>query len=267
MLIDANGWWEHGRMVCSRWFVRDITRQVELEREILSVAEQERQRLGQDLHDDLCQQLTGIEFLSQTLAGQLASNSVRNVNRAREIARMIRQAITHTRDLAHGLSPTELEADGLTGALEQLADRTGAMFKVACRFRCKSPVEFEDSELGIHLYRIAQEAVTNAVKHGKASRVAITLALSKKELVLSVTDNGSGLPNSLHKSRGMGLRVMQYRAGVIGGSLEISRNAMGGTTVTCSVSKALIKLRQNPYDKNKQEPNSSRKPTASIHRR
>jgi two-component system sensor kinase FixL len=247
--------------------VRDITRQVELEREILTVAEQERQRLGQDLHDDLCQQLTGIEFLSQTLAGQLASHSARNVNRAREIARMIRQAITHTRELAHGLSPTELEADGLTGALRQLADRTHSMFHVACRFRCKSPVEFKDSELGIHLYRIAQEAVTNAVKHGKARRVSINLALTRKALLLSIIDNGSGLPTHVEKSRGMGLRVMQYRAGVIGGTLSFHSNGTGGTTVTCSVSNALINLEAKSYDENNQKPDQLRNATASIHRR
>jgi PAS domain S-box-containing protein len=251
VLIDANGLWERGRMVHSRWFVRDITRQVELEREILSVAEQERQRLGQDLHDDLCQQLTGIEFLSQTLAGQLASSSGRNVERAREIARMIRQAITHTRDLAHGLSPTELEADGLIGALHQLADRTRAMFRVTCQFHCKVPVEFKDTGLGIHLYRIAQEAVTNAVKHGKARRVDISLARNKKVLRLAVADNGAGLPSSLQKMRGMGLRVMQYRAGVIGGTLELGQNAAGGTTVTCSVSNTLLNHQTNPQHENK----------------
>jgi len=266
VLIDANGWWEHGRMVCSRWFVRDITRQVELEREILSVAEQERQRLGQDLHDDLCQQLTGIEFLSQTLAGQLVSHSARNVNRAREIARMIRQAITHTRELAHGLSPTELEADGLNGALQQLAERTHSMFRVKCGFQSKAPVEFKDPEWGIHLYRIAQEAVTNAVKHGKAKRVGIKLIRNRRGLMLTVADNGTGLPPSLHKSRGMGLRVMEYRAGVIGGTLEFHRNPTGGTTVTCSVSNEFINLEANLYDEDKQEPDNVRNPTTSVHR-
>jgi signal transduction histidine kinase len=240
VLIDANGLWEDGRLIYSRWFVRDITRQAELEREILSVAEQERQRLGQDLHDDLCQQLTGIEFLSQTLAGQLASSSGRQVARAREIARMIRQAIKHTRELAHGLSPTELESEGLTGALHQLAERTHSMFHIDCLFRCKFPVAFKDPGLAVHLFRIAQEAVTNAIKHGKARRVTIQLTRSERGLALAIRDNGHGLPTTLEKSRGMGLRVMQYRAGVINGTLALHRNASGGATVKCVVSNSFI---------------------------
>jgi two-component system CheB/CheR fusion protein len=179
---------------------------------------------------------------------------------------MIRQAITHTRDLAHGLSPTELEANGLVGALQQLADRTRSMFHVTCNFRRQGLVEFTGSEFGIHLYRIAQEAISNAVKHGKARRVRINLALTKKALVLSITDNGSGLPPGAGKSRGMGLRVMQYRAGVIGGTLEFHRNRNGGTTVTCSVNNALIKPEAKSYDESNQIPDNSHIAAAGVHR-
>ena len=246
VLIDANGLWEHSRFVLSRWYVRDITRQIELEREILSIAERERQRLGQDLHDDLCQQLTGIEFLSQTLTGELSHRSQDLAERAREITKMIRQAVNHTRELAHGLSPAELEVNGLIGALGELAGRTRNMFGIACRFQCRKFDLSLNPTVSIHLYRIAQEAVANAIKHGKASRVDIGLTQNQKRLVLGVKDNGLGMPTHPRKRKGMGLRVMQYRAGVIAGTLVFQRNAAGGNTVMCTVSDAFLQIKRKP---------------------
>ena len=236
VLIDASGLWTHGRMVHSRWFVRDITRQVELEREILVIAERERQRIGRDLHDDLCQQLTGIEFLSQTLAGRLQLRGEQEAERAREIAQLIREAILRTRELAHGLSPVVLETVGLAGALQELAAQSRRLFNVDCRFHCRSASLNGGYSLGIHLYRIAQEAISNAVKHGNATRVDIGLGRNNGRLVLAVRDNGVGMPPKLRKRKGMGLRVMRYRAGVIGGTLALQPNRNGGTIVSCSVS-------------------------------
>lgn len=238
VLIDANGLWENGRLLYSRWFVRDITRQLELEREVLVVAERERQRIGHELHDDLCQQLTGIEFLSQTLAGQLSGVSAVNADRAREIAQMVRKAIDHTRELAHGLAPVQLETVGLNGALEELAARTRRLFQIDCRFRSNAHAWTHDPALGIHLYRIAQEAVSNALKHGRAKRVEIGLVRNKYRLMLAVSDNGVGLPTKPRKSKGTGLRVMQYRAGAIHGHLVVRRNLKGGTTVSCTINDA-----------------------------
>ena len=140
VLVDANGLWEKGRLVYSRWFVRDITRSVELEREILAISEREQRRLGHDLHDDLCQQLAGIEFLSHTLAGDLAARRVHEAAQASEIARMVQHAMNLTRDLARGLSPVWLEVNGLTDALQELAARTTSVFRIDCRFRCAAPL-------------------------------------------------------------------------------------------------------------------------------
>lgn len=235
VLIDANGLWERGQLVYSRWFVRDITRRKELEREILAISEREQRRIGQDLHDDLGQQLTGIEYLAQTLAGQLTPISKAASNRAGEIARMVQRATSHTRELAHGLSPIGLEADGLMIALRQLAARTKQVFRIDCRFRCSPAVYIHDPEVGVHLYRIAQEAVSNAIKHGKARRIDIGLVLNGERVVLAVSDNGIGMPKRPRKRKGMGLRVMQYRAGVIGGSLVVQRQPDGGTTFVCVV--------------------------------
>lgn len=232
VLIDANGLWMRKKLVYSRWFVRDVTDRVNLEKEILLVAERERQRIGRDLHDDLCQQLTGVEFLSQALAGQLRQASGAQAERAREIAQMVRTAITHTRELAHGLSPMRLESLGLRGAMHELSERTKKLFGIHCRFICKKPVMSDDDAVNIHLYRIAQEAVGNAIKHGKSKRIDIELSRNENKMVLTVKDFGTGMPRKI-RSKGMGLRVMQYRAGVIGGTLQVEPNPEGGTIIIC----------------------------------
>jgi len=241
VLVDANGLWEDGKLVHSRWFVRDITRRLELEREILATTDREQRRIGQDLHDDLGQQLAGIEFLTQTLVGQLAKISRPAQVRAREIARMVRRTMTRARELARGLSPIGLETDGLTVSLRELAARTKKLFRVDCRFKCKGTVLIHDHHVGIHLYRIAQEAVSNAVKHGKASRIDIGLTKNAERIVLAVSDNGIGLPIKMRNKKGMGLHVMQYRAGVIDASLIAQRQPDGGTAFVCSVKEPPLK--------------------------
>src|SRR5262249_43537403 len=224
VLIDANGYWEGEQLMHSRWFVRDITHRIELEREILTISEREQRRLGHDLHDDLCQQLAGIEFLSQTLASDLAAHAAVEAGQAREIAQSVQNAMTQTRELARGLSPVGMEAEGLMEGLRQLAERTRKIFRLECHFRCPACVLVPDHAVAIHLYRIAQEAVGNAIKHGKAGSVTIALAAVGNNLRLGVTDDGIGIPRKRPRTKGMGLRIMQYRAGVIGGSLGVQRN-------------------------------------------
>ncbi len=239
VVIDANGLWEFGRLVHSRWVVRDVTRRVELQREIIAAAERERQRIGRDLHDDLCQQLTGIEFLSQTLAGGLRSGNGEHAARAREIAGMVRNAITRTRELAHGLAPMELETMGLAGALQALSRRTRKVAGIDCRFRCRAaalPLDCSDP-VTVHLYRIAQEAVANALKHARAKHVEISLRRNGRLLTLAVKDDGVGLPARLRSGTGAGLRGLRYRAELIGGAIVFESRRGGGTTVTCSVSE------------------------------
>jgi signal transduction histidine kinase len=237
VLVDANGLWEGGQLVHSRWFVRDITRRVELEREILAVSEREQRRIGRDLHDDLGQQLAGIEFLAQTLAGHLAEMSKPAARRAREIARLAQKTMVRTRELAHGLSPLGLESNGLMAALRELAGRVNQLFQIDCRFRCRTPVVIREQDTCIHLYRIAQEAVNNAVKHGKARRIDIGLAASKDRIILAVRDDGIGLRKIPRNHKGLGLKVMQYRAGVIDASLVAQRQPNGGTAFVCTVKR------------------------------
>ena len=213
-------------------FIRDITERKRLEKEILDISEREQRRIGQDLHDGLCQHLAGIELMSQVLEQKLARRSKAAAARAGDIAKNVRDAIGHTRLLARGLSPVTLESEGLMSALQELAMNTEKIFRVACRFDCDPPVLVHDYPAATHLFRLAQEAVSNAIKHGQAKRILIRLKEERGRLALSIIDNGSGFPTRISKSKGMGLRIMQSRAGMIGGTLAIERNAVGGTSVT-----------------------------------
>ena len=244
--ISASTFLLKGRkMVCG--IVRDITRKLELEREILAISDREQARLGRDLHDDLCGQLAGIEFLSQRLAADLVVHSADAVARAREIAQMVRHTMTKTRDLARGLAPIGLEAQGLTEALRDLAGRTQRVFGVTCRFRCRAPVLVPDHRTAFHLYRIAQEAVGNAIKHGKPRRVEIVLSGKDHRAILAVQDDGSGLPREGSRCNGMGLQIMKYRAEVIGGSLSVQTRPGKGTAVICTVSTGLSDPLGGPF--------------------
>lgn len=215
--------------------VRDITERKELEKEILEIGERERRRIGRDLHDGLCQHLAGIEMMSQVLEQKLSARSRDAARRAGEIAKNVREAISQTRSLARGLSPVTLESEGLMSALQELAVNTEKIFGVACRLACEPPVTVSDQTAATHLFRLAQEAVANAVKHGRAKRIAIQLIQHRDRLILKVTDDGAGLPTEIPWSKGMGLRIMQSRAGMMNGTLAIERNPGGGVSVVCSV--------------------------------
>ena len=221
----------------AHWLVifRDITERKRLEKEILEISDRERQRIGQDLHDGLCQHLAGIELMSQVLEQQLAPKSKAAAARAGDIARHVREGISQTRALARGLSPVTLESEGLMSALRELAASMENMFAVKCRLVCDPPVVFKDPVTATHLYRIAQEAVSNAIKHGKAGEVVLQLQTKGGQTRLSVRDNGVGFPKAIPKQKGMGLRIMQSRAGLIGGSLTIEKGPAGSTTVLCTV--------------------------------
>ena len=212
----------------------DITDRKRLENEILQISEREQHRLGQDLHDGLCQHLAGIEFMSQVLAQRLAAKSKADAASAAEIAKLVRSAISHTRDLARGLSPVVLESDGLMAALQDLAENTQQRFSLSCRFECAPPILIHDNAVATHLYRIAQEAVGNAIKHGQARHIVIRLKTAPPRIALTIHDDGVGLPATLPKHKGMGLRIMQYRAGKCGGSLAAQPDPGGGTRVVCS---------------------------------
>jgi PAS domain S-box-containing protein len=213
--------------------VRDITHHRELEQEILAISEREQRRIGQDLHDDLCQQLGGIEYLSEALRNQLKNQP--ESEKAGEIAQLIRAAIEHTRLLARGLAPFDLGNEGLMKNLQLLAARTQELGQIKCAFECPQPVAVQDPTLAIYLYRIAQEAINNCLKHAKAKEVLIRLTSVQEGLALRVADNGIGFSECENEFAGMGLRIMQYRADTIGGRLAIQSSPQGGTSIECTV--------------------------------
>ncbi|MEY2466858.1 MAG: two-component system, LuxR family, sensor kinase FixL [Verrucomicrobiota bacterium] len=228
-------------------FVRDITERKRLEKEILETSDREQRRIGQDLHDGLCQQLAGIELMSEVLEQNLAGKSNAEAPRAREIGAHVRDAISHTRLLARGLSPVTLESEGLMAALHELAANTKKIFNVDCIFECDPPVPLDDQTTATQLFRIAQEAVSNAVRHGKATRIIIQLKEQRGKIIVTVSDNGTGFPKIIPKQKGMGLRIMESRAVMIGGTLVLEKNRDGGVKVMCGVSRT-----------------ATRKPTESI---
>jgi hypothetical protein len=211
----------------------EITERKRLEQEVLQISEMEQRRIGQDLHDGICQQLAGIELKSQVLEQNLEKKSSPQSVQAGQIAKHMREAIAQTRSLARSLSPFILESEGLMSALRELAGNTEKLFNVTCRFANQTPVLIQNQTVATHLYRIAQEAVTNAIKHGKAKEIEISLSTQAGQTVLAVDDNGSGFVTHPSAAAGMGLRIMQYRAGMIGATLLIQKRPSGGVTVVC----------------------------------
>jgi signal transduction histidine kinase len=205
-----------------------------LEREVLEISEREQQRIGQDLHDGLGQHLTGTALIAHMLHQKLAAKSMPEAAEAAKIMRLVRQATAQTRALARGLHPMNLEAGGLVLALQELTILAEECSQVTCRFESSPTITIKDTGKEMHLYRIAQEAVNNSLKHAQASRIDIRLFTRGPQVVLMITDDGIGIRAEVgEQGRGMGLRVMQHRAKMIGGTLSIQRAGERGTMVTC----------------------------------
>jgi len=214
----------------------DITERKRLEKEVLEIAEFERARIGQDLHDGLGQSLTGIALLSRGLEQRLAEHVPRLADEAREIGALINETIGQTRRLAEGLFPSVLETSGLRGALEELVAGVERTYGIRCRFRMADAAVPKDQSWTTHLFRIIQEATNNAVRHGKAKRILIVLGRSGPGNVLAIFDDGVGFPDEAARTEGIGLRSMRYRASVMGGALELRRRRRGGVIVACRFS-------------------------------
>jgi PAS domain S-box-containing protein len=204
-----------------------------LEKQLLDVTEREQRRIGRDLHDGLGQHLTALEMMNHALMEKMKREAPSLVGTMQEISRHIRQTITHTRQLSHGLSPIALEDDGLMNALAELAAMTSSG-RVICTFECPTVVRIAETRLATQLYRIAQEAVTNAARHSGAKSIRIALSRSGARLELSVTDDGAGLPEESAKT-GIGLSTMNHRARLIGANLELTKNRPRGLRVSCTL--------------------------------
>lgn len=218
--------------------VRDMTRRKQLEREILEISNREQRRIGQDLHDSLCQHLAGIGFMGKVLERKVASDTPLNLTDVSEIVNLIDQAITLTKGYARGLNPVELP-EGLVFALGKLAENVRRLFSVSCELVCDGPFPIHDNETANHLYRIVQESINNAIKHGKADRIVISLKRNGPSCLLTVSDNGIGIRKAKSTGRGMGFNIMRYRASMFGATVDMKPGEQGGTDIVCSFQVSL----------------------------
>lgn len=203
-----------------------------LERELAEISERERRRFGQDLHDDLCQQLAGIALSATALSKTLARSGMREAHESLQIAEAINATIAQAKDIARGLHPVELAKGGLAAALRDVVSRNNS--RQRCRFLKIGPLPELSEEASLALFRIGQEAIHNAVKHALANHITVRLSGSKQGLKLTVRDDGGGIPQDACKTKGMGLSIMRYRANAIGADLSVE-SSQAGTVVTCSL--------------------------------
>jgi signal transduction histidine kinase len=245
--------------------LRDITERRRLEKEIQEISEKEQRRLGQDLHDGLGQSLTGISFLTKVLQQKLAAKKLEEEKDAALIVKLIKQSLLQAREVARGLCPTVLDTNDIQAALEQLSENLKKYFAVSAQADCDQGIKISDNAVAVHLYRIAQEATTNAIKHGKAKKIWISLSQQDKLITLQIRDNGVGFPKGQKNVKGMGLRVMQHRARMIGATLEVDGRENHGTTVSCTIgNKITLKKISNARNGTAKLKSSSRAGAAAV---
>ncbi|WP_395744843.1 PAS domain S-box protein [Prosthecobacter sp.] len=205
-----------------------------LEHEITEISEQERRSLGQVLHEGVCQHLAGVVMIATTLSDVCEQKSDPEMaRRLKEIASLIRSAANDARDVAKGLHPVDVDADGLVAALRDLTARYDVPGQTRCVLHCHEPVPVHDNDVAMHLYRIVQEAVVNASRHAHARNISVHLGIRQQDITLSITDDGVGLPENHDQSTGLGLKLMRYRASSIGAVLSLAARTGGGTVVRC----------------------------------
>ena len=211
----------------------DITERKRTEEAILEVSAGVQRQIGQDMHDGLGQHLTGIAFMSKVLEQKLADTHQPEAATAAAIVRLVNEAIHTTRELSRGLLPVVSEAHGLMSALKHWAAEVEHLYHIPCEVRGREPLEITEVRTATHLYHIAQEAVNNAIRHAHPTHLLVSLTDEPGFGVLTVEDDGGGLPTALPGHGGLGLQIMTYRSNMIGGSLTVERRKAGGTTVCC----------------------------------
>ena len=214
--------------------VWDVSERKQLEREILDISNRERRQLGNDLHDGLGQELTGVALMLRSVATQLRRDSPTAAPQIDEIVGLVNHAIASTRAMAHGLMPVTLDHGGLGSALAELTSRARVSYGIEVRFRRSIPADLQiDENTANNLYRITQEAINNSIRHGHPGTVLVNLRAHAGKLELSVNDDGVGFVDGPDRIGGMGLKIMKYRAQVIGGTIKIEPRRSGGTRVKC----------------------------------
>jgi len=227
--------------------LREIGQRERLEKEVLEISERERRRVGHDLHDGLGQHLTATAIAARVLQGRLTALGIAEADQARKIVELVGHAIDQTRDLAKGLLLADIEEERLPAVLQEMATATSDQFHVRCVCQTLEAVPLRDEATASHLYRIAQEAVRNAVRHGAATRIWISLAKVNGAVTLAIVDNGAGLPPPSTRGRGMGLRIMAHRSQMIGAVFLAESRAEGGTRILCSLANEEKQSSGNPF--------------------
>jgi len=221
----------------SRAKIAFLEKTQQLEEEIIEISERAQERVGRDLHDGLCQYLASVSFSAVLLKNGLEREKSQRANDAADLAHTLEQAVVNARDVARGLSPVDQDEGGLESALEELASSTSKLVGIPCAFIGEAVEVALDNEAAVHLFRIAQEAVNNAVKHSKASQVIIAVERNDEGIFLRVSDDGVGLDANGSGKKGMGLNIMRYRARKIGGHLDLQSNIPNGTVISCFVAQ------------------------------
>jgi two-component system CheB/CheR fusion protein len=234
-LVLFAGWSVKRQRDEARARIELLERSEQLEKEIIEVSEREQERIGRDLHDGVCQYLAAIGITASMVKHDVEKISQSLAAKVEELADHVRDAAARVRQLARGLSPVDRDEGGLESALEELASSTAKLTGISCSFVCPGPTPNLESTTAIHLFRIAQEAVSNALKHGHAKTVVIALDTGDGVCSLRVSDDGFGFLPSITERKGMGLSIMRYRARMIGGGLEIQPNSPTGTVVACTI--------------------------------
>jgi len=207
-----------------------------LEKQIIEVSEYEQQRIGRDLHDGLCQFLAAIGCAASALKSDLEERQLEQLaSKAGEIERLLSESVKEARDLSHGLVPVQLGEAGLAAALDELAATTSHLLPVDCTFELAGTTAGGQNGKATHLYRIAQEAIHNATKHGKASKIDIRLSANASATSLSISDDGIGFVRNENGADGVGISIMRYRANLMDGEFAIESGSTGGTIVSCTV--------------------------------
>jgi signal transduction histidine kinase len=207
-----------------------------LEREIIGISEREQERIGQDLHDGICQYLAALSCSAASLKSDLEKHKLTaEAKVADELAGFLRDAVIQIRNLARGLVPVQMDESGLASALEELTASATRLLGIRCIYESAGTPLIRDNAVAMHLYRIAQEAINNATKHGKAATVRVSLMADEKATTLRIADDGTGIAKATNVSDGMGLGLMLYRARLVGGDLNIESPNTGGTIVSCGI--------------------------------
>jgi len=240
---------------CMIWVGYDITESIRLEKEILSIVERERYRIGQYLHDDLGQHIVGVEAMTSLLCQRLENGKNRETGFAIEIRDYLREAIDMTRSSARGLCPVRLEENGFSSAMTDLAEQTEKMFKCTCIFQNhnRANVKIYNSNVAINLYYIVRESVNNALKHGHADKIIIRYSTDIENIHVTIRDNGSGFnpENADQSSTGMGLNLIRYRSRAIGAVLHIISEPGRGTVVSCILPMRNNIIREWDWNRNR----------------